>query len=160
MAFSIYAFVETLQENPGDVLGAILVGLESIIGLPLAIVFASFIYLPIGIVMMIIYGVSFVVGLVYSAASILLLNICLVFAILLLANVSASKSKNEINLKAMKRAKIFAIIGLVTLLIAGAPNVFSIISVLRYIFILVACITALIGASKGLKANKEQPKEE
>lgn len=151
--FSVYTAISTFIETSGNVWDTILVFFESALALPLVIIFAGVIYFPIVIVVLLIYGVTFWIGVGYAAVSIVLIAISMVFSILLLVSVNKLKNDDLISIKTMKKAKVFAIIGLVSLIIAGAPNVFSLISILRYAFILVSCITAIIGVSRYIKAN-------
>ena len=153
--FSFYCFVQSIVENPKDIIGAFLISFEALFALPLVLVFSSFIFFPVVILVLLFYGISFWAGVIYSGASIIMLVISLVFAILLFANTSVSQDGVDNNDKAMKIARVFVILGLISLIIAGAPNVFSIISILRYIFIIVACVTALVGVSKSQKLNTE-----
>ena len=156
--FAVYSAISDLSAS-GNLWEATLTFFEALLALPLVVLFAGIIYIPIIVVVLVVYGVTFWIGAIYALVSIVLIIISLVFAILLLAFASKSRNKDLIDVKAMNKAKVFAIIGLASLLIAGAPNVISIISVLRYAFILVACITALIGVSRGIKACSEDKGE-
>lgn len=152
IGFAIYAAISEMIENGKTVFDAIYYFFIALIGMPIAIVIGGVIFIPLWFIMAIIYGVSLFVAVIYGIICFIFLVIGLVFSIGLLAS-SAKSSKG--NIKAAKTARVFAILGLVSLLFAGLPNVFSIISIFRYICILVAAIFAIIGCNKAIKAEKE-----
>ena len=153
---SLYMAIEDLTGNGASILTAIQTFFSGLVALPFVLFISSFIFAPVAIIAMVLYGTFFFFALVYSAISFVCLAINMAFCIGLLATSAKAKSKQFVNEKAAKAAKVFAILGLVSLLFAGMPNVLSLISIFRYIVMIVACILAIVGCGKAIKAKQEE----
>ena len=153
---SLYMTIEDLTENGASIFTAIRTFFSGLVAMPFVLIISSFIFAPLAIIAMVLYGVFFFFALVYSGISFVCLAINMVFCIGLLATSAKAKNKQFVNEKAAKAAKVFAILGLVSLLIAGMPNILSLISIFRYIVIIVACILAIVGCGKAIKAKQEE----
>ena len=142
--------------NGASVLDAIYDFFTALIGMPIALFITSFLFAPLAIIALVVYGVFFFIGVGYALVSIICLIIGMIFAIILLVNSAKAMKKDYVNVKAVKVAKVFAILSLVSFLFAWMPNAFSLISIFRYIVILVAAILVLVASSRAIKASKEE----
>lgn len=159
VGLSLYIAIDSFfAEDGGNLAMSIAVFFEGLVAVPLVLGYISIIFLPTILIVFIFYGSSLLVSVIYGAISIAFLLFEMIIAIGLLITSAISLKKSEIKGGALKAARVFAILGLVSLLVAWAPTAFSLITVCRYIDIFVACILALVGASKGLKAKKEEQK--
>ena len=156
VVLSVWMAISDVIENGASIADAIQIFFTGLIAMPLVLSITSILFAPLIVIVLAVYGASFFGAVVYCVISYICLVVGLVFSIGLLVNTAKAKNKEYVNVKAAKAAKVFAILGLVSILVAWMPNAFSLISIFRYIVLLVACILAIVGSSKAIKASKEE----
>lgn len=149
----VYFFIDALNSSEEVNWPSLFV---SILCMPVVLPFMAFIFVItffiVGVAMVAIIGAFYFLGFIVGLISIVLVVISLVFAILAIV-ASAKGLKKEP--KSFKFSKIIGILALVSLIVAWAPSMFSLVSIFRCILIIVIGIMLIIGFKRGTKFIQE-----
>lgn len=149
----VYFFIDALSSSEEVNWSSLFI---SILYMPVVLPFMAFIFVItffiVGVSMVAIIGAFYLLGFIVDLISIVLVVISLVFAILAIV-ASAKGLKKEP--KSFKFSKIIGILALVSLIVAWAPSMFSLVSIFRCILIIVIGVMLIIGSKRGVKFIQE-----